>query len=167
MFENIKNFILTRFRTIYIFEAKRNNKKIKYKNLKLIKYDSFNLVKNVELKNYLIKEKKLGRFKLKQILLVLYYKKVFVCVGWMYEGSNWHISEINKKINIKNKLLLFDFFTKKKFRNKGYYQKILTLIKNFKTKKIFLIYCLKNNFASRAGILNSKFKLKGELSFYV
>ena len=70
-------------------------------------------------------------------------------MGWMYEGSNWHISEINKKINIENKLLLFDFFTKKKFRNKGYYQKILNLIKNFKNQKIFLIYCLKNNFASR------------------
>ena len=167
MFEDIKNFILARFRTVCIFEAKRNNKKIKYKNLKLIKYDSFSLIKNDELKNYLIKEKKLGRFKLKQILLVLYYKKVFVCAGWMYEGSNWHISEINKKINIKNKLLLFDFFTKKKFRNKGYYQKILNLIKNFETKKIFLIYCLKNNFASRAGILNSKFKLREELSFYV
>ena len=167
MFEDIKNFILSRFRTICIFEAKRNKNKIQYKNLKLTKYDSFNLIKNAELKNYLIKEKKLVRFKLKQILLVLYYKKVFVCVGWMYEGSNWYISEINKNINIKNKILLFDFFTKKKFRNKGYYQKILKLIRNFKTKKIFLIYCLKNNFASRAGILNSKFKLKGELSFYV
>ncbi len=167
MFEDIKNFILSRFRTICIFEAKRNKNKIQYKNLKLTKYDSFNLIKNAELKNYLIKEKKLVRFKLKQILLVLYYKKVFVCVGWMYEGSNWYISEINKNINIKNKILLFDFFTKKKFRNKGYYQKILKLIRNFKTKKIFLIYCLKNNFASRTGILNSKFKLKGELSFYV
>ena len=167
MFEDIKNFILSRFRTICIFEAKRNKNKIQYKNLKLTKYDSFNLIKNAELKNYLIKEKKLVRFKLKQILLVLYYKKVFVCVGWMYEGSNWYISEINKNINIKNKILLFDFFTKKKFRNKGYYQKILKLIRNFKTKKIFLIYCLKNNFASRTGILNSKFKLKGELSFHV
>ena len=72
MFDNIKNFILARFRTICIFEAKRNNKKIKYKNLKLMKYDSFNLIKDAELKNYLMKEKKLGRFKIKQILLVLY-----------------------------------------------------------------------------------------------
>ena len=47
MFEDIKNFILARFRTIDIFEAKRNNKKIKYKNLKLMKYEiSFNLIKN-------------------------------------------------------------------------------------------------------------------------
>ena len=113
MFEDIKNFILARFRTIYIFEAKRNNKKIEYKNLKLVKYDSFNLIKNSELRNYLIKEKKLGRFKLKQILLVLYYKKVFVCMGWMYEGSNWHISEINKKINIKTNCYFLIFSPKK------------------------------------------------------
>ena len=64
MFDNIKNFILARFRTICIFEAKRNNKKIKYKNLKLMKYDSFNLIKDAELKNYLIKEKKKADLKL-------------------------------------------------------------------------------------------------------
>ena len=73
MFDNIKNFILARFRTICIFEAKRNNKKIKYKNLKLMKYDSFNLIKMLNLRTTLLR-KKLGRFKIKQIFSALLQK---------------------------------------------------------------------------------------------
>ena len=163
MLEKIKNFILTRLRTVCIFESKKNKKLIKYKNFSLKKYNSFNLIKNTELKNILLKEKKIKRFDFKQILLVLYYKKVFVCMGWMYEGSSWHVTEVNKRIDIKNKLLLYDFFTKKKFRNKGFYSKTLNLIKNSKTRKVFLIYCLKSNIASKIGILKSNFELKSEL----
>ena len=84
-------------------------------------------------------------------------------MGWMYEGSSWHVTEVNKRIDIKNKLLLYDFFTKKKFRNKGFYSKTLNLIKNSKTRKVFLIYCLKSNIASKIGILKSNFELKSEL----
>ena len=29
----------------------------------------------------------------------------------MCHGKNWHITEINKDIEIKNKVLLYDFFT--------------------------------------------------------
>ena len=90
---------------------------------------------------------------------MLFYKKVFVCSGWIYEGSFWKITEINQQIEIKGKILLFDFFTLPKYRNKGFYSKILLLIKNMRTNKIFLIYCLKNNTASKIGILNSKFRL--------
>ena len=74
-------------------------------------------------------------------------------------GSFWKITEINQQIEIKGKILLFDFFTLPKYRNKGFYSKILLLIKNIRTNKIFLIYCLKNNTASKIGILNSKFRL--------
>ena len=81
-------------------------------------------------------------------------------MGWMNEGITWHIGEKNKKIDIKDKILLFDFYTLEKFQNKGYYNKLLNLIKNLKTKKIFLIYSLKRNKASVKGILRSNFKLK-------
>ena len=53
----------------------------------------------------------------------------------MYQGSIWNVSEIEKKINIKNKILLYDFFTVKEFRNQGNYSKILQLIKNLNTNK--------------------------------
>ena len=85
-------------------------------------------------------------------------------MGWMFNGSSWHIDEINKKIKLNGKILLWDFITFSKFRNKGFYCKLLLLIKNLNTKKFFLIYCLKNNNASKAGILNSQFKLKKKIN---
>ena len=88
-----------------------------------------------------------------------FLKNDLVCVGWMYVGRMWHITEIDCKIHIKNKILLYDFFTFEKFRNRGFYSKILILIKNLKTNKNFLIYCLSNNKASKRGIENSKFIL--------
>ena len=103
--------------------------------------------------------KKKKRFKKKQYLLVLYFKNNIVTTGWMYQGIKWHITEINKEIDIKNKVLLYDFFTFKEFRNKGYYAKILKLVRNFNTKKKFWIYCLSNNYSSKKGIENSNFKL--------
>ena len=164
---NLIEFILSNFRTVYVFESKKNKRYLKYKNFNLRLYNSFNSIKDQKLKKYLVKEKKIERFKIKQTLVVLFHKKNCVSTGWLYQGFNWHISEIGKKIDIKKKVLLFDFFTFSEFRNKGYYCKILRLIKNIKTKKTFLIYCLKNNKASKIGILNSGFKLKGKLSKYV
>ena len=76
----------------------------------------------------------------------------------MCHAKNWHITEINKKIKIKNKVLLYDFFTFKKYRNRGYYAKILKLIRNLNTKNKFWIYCLSNNYSSKKGIENSNFK---------
>ena len=91
---------------------------------------------------------------------MLFYKKNIVSIGWMYEGKTWYIEEVNKKITIKNKILLFDYKTFEKYQKKGFYVKILNLIKNMRTKKIFLIYCLKSNKASVKGIINSNFSLK-------
>ena len=75
----------------------------------------------------------------------------------MCHAKNWHITEINKN-QIKNKVLLYDFFTFKKYRNRGYYAKILKLIRNLNTKNKFWIYCLSNNYSSKKGIENSNFK---------
>ena len=77
----------------------------------------------------------------------------------MSQSIKWHISEIGKEIDVKNKILLYDFFTLKEFRNRGYYTKILRLIKNFNTNKKFWIYCLSTNYSSKKGITNSNFKL--------
>ena len=110
-------------------------------------------------------ENRKERFKNNQILFVLFYKKKAVSFGWMNLKSSWKITEINKIIFKKNTLILYDFFTDIKDRNKGYYTKILNLIKNIKTKNKFLIYCLKNNQSSKRGISKAKFilvdKMKG------
>jgi hypothetical protein len=159
MIKKIIISIFSYFRTIYVFESKKNLKLLAYKNFKLKKYDELKLIKDKEIINYIYQNKKNRRFNNKQSLFVLFFKKNIVSVGWMYQGKVWRISEINKKINIKNKILLYDFLVFKKFRNRGFYSVILNLIKNLKTSKLFLIYCLKSNEASKKGILNSKFKI--------
>ena len=159
MIKKLINNILSYFRTIYVFESKKNKKSLTYKDLKLKRYNKFGLINKRKLKDYINQEGKKKRFSHNQSLLVLYWKKDIVSVGWMYKGAKWKITEVNEEIYLKNKILLYDFFTFVKFRNKGFYSKILNLIKNIKTKKTFLIYCLKSNAASKKGILNSKFVL--------
>ena len=158
MIVKIKNFILSYIRTIYLFEAKKNQKKLKFKHFKLKIYKKLSLIKDKDLKKHLNFHQR-KRFQKKQNLLVLYFKNNIVSTGWMCHGTNWHITEINKDIEIKNKILLYDFLTFKEFRNKGYYAKILILIKNLNTNKKFWIYCLSNNYSSKKGIENSNFKL--------
>ena len=112
---------------------------------------------------YLKKGDKHLRFKKKQVLLVLFHNKKSVCSGWMNKTSSWLITEINKKINIRNTIILYDFFTFLNFRGKGYYTKILKLIKNIKTNKTFIIYSLKTNKKSCNGILKSNFIIKNKM----
>ena len=157
MIKELKNFILSYFRTIYLFEANKNQKRLNLKNFKLKIYKKFSSIKNKNLKKFLNSDKK-KRFRENQFLLVLYFKNNVVTTGWMYQGIRWRITEINKYIRIKNKVLLYDFFTFKEFRNRGYYAKILKLVRNFNTKKKFWIYCLSNNSSSKKGIENSNFK---------
>lgn len=147
------------FREIYLFESKKNKNNISFKNFKLLKYSKFDSIKEKNLIKYVKSGKKKKRFNCKHNLFALFFKKDLVCTGWMHIGQKWHITEIDYKINIKNKILLYDFFTFEKFRKRGFYSKILILIKNLKTKKNFLIYCLSNNEASKRGIKNSKFVL--------
>ena len=158
MIKGLKNFILSYVRTIYLFEANTNKKRLNLKNFKFKVYKKFRSIKNKDLKKFLSYEKK-KRFKEKQYLLALYFKNNIVTTGWMHHGINWHITEINKNIEIKNKVLLYGFFTFKEFRNRGYYAKILKLVRNLNTKKKFWIYCLSNNYSSKKGIENSNFKL--------
>ena len=165
MFKRIIKYLLTLFREVYIYESKENKKKIFYDNFFLKKYKSINSIKHKSIKKYLNNENRKERFKNNQILFVLFYKKKAVSFGWMNLKSSWKITEINKIIFKKNTLILYDFFTDIKDRNKGYYTKILNLIKNIKTKNKFLIYCLKNNQSSKRGISKAKFilvdKMKG------
>ncbi len=165
MFKKIIKYLLTFFREVYIYESKGNKKKVFYVNFYLKKYRSINSIKHKSIKKYLTNENRKERFKNNQILFVLFYKKKAVSFGWMNLKSSWKITEINKIIFKKNTLILYDFFTDIKDRNKGYYTKILNLIKNIKTKNKFLIYCLKNNESSKRGINKAKFilvdKMKG------
>ena len=131
--KNVRHY----FREIYLFESKKNKNNISFQNFKLLKYRKFDSIKEKKLIRYVISGKKKKRFNNKHNLFALFFKKDLVCTGWMYSGHKWLITEIDYKINVKNKILLYDFFTFEKFRKRGFYSKILILIKNLKKKKNF------------------------------
>lgn len=163
MIRKIFNFFISFINEIYVFESKRNKKNIKLKNFLLKKYTSLNQIKDYKIIRHLKKNNNYLRLKKKQVLLVLFYNQKSVCMGWMSKSSDWLITEINRKINIKNSIILYDFFTFPDSRNKGYYSNILKLIKNNKTDKTFIIYSLKRNKKSCNGILKAKFILKNKM----
>ena len=66
MIRKFKDFILTFFRTIYLFEANNNKKKLKLKNFKLVIIRKFFSIKNEDLKKLIDSEKK-KRFKKKKL----------------------------------------------------------------------------------------------------
>ena len=129
----------------FMFLSQNVIKNIKLKNFLLKKYTSLKQIKDYKIIHHLKKNENYLRFKKKQVLLVLFYNQKSVCLGWMSNSSEWLITEINRKINIKNSIILYDFFTFPDLRNKGYYSNILKLIKNIKTDKTFIIYSLKRN----------------------
>lgn len=163
MLRKIFNFFISFFNEIYIFESKCNKKNIRFENYFLKKYKVLSQIQDNKIIHHLKKDEKYLRFKKKQVLIVLFYKKKSVCSGWMNKGSNWLITEINKKINITNTIVLYDFFTFQNLRKKGYYIKILKLIKNIKTNKTFIIYSLKSNKKSCKGILKANFIFKSKM----
>ena len=165
MIKKFLKYLLAFFNEIYLFESYKNQKKISYRNYFLKKYNSKKKIKNKVVLEYLVRFNKFERFKNNETLLVLFFKKKAVCFGWLSKKSIWKITEINKIIFKKKTLILYDFFTEINLRNRGFYTKILNLIKNTKTRNKFLIYCLKNNESSKKGIKKAKFvlvdKLKG------
>lgn len=164
----IKSFllkILVYFRKINIYELKKNHKKIYFDDLELIEFNSIRKIKSKKIKLYLKTKNLFKRFVEKNVLLVLKKGKLDLAVGWKNCSIlQWKISEINKTIFFKNKIILFDFWVFREHRNKGYYSKMLLLIKNINTKKKFIIYSLSNNLMSIKGILKANFKLKNIIS---
>tara|TARA_B100001123_G_C15247783_1_gene1001586 strand:+ start:1072 stop:1575 length:504 start_codon:yes stop_codon:yes gene_type:complete len=153
------------FLTIYIFESGNKFDRINKKGTSIFFIKSLNKIKfNKNLKKYFDKsECKLDRFKKKSKFIGLKRKDEIICSGWIYFGNKWTIEEINKKITLNNKYLLYDFITEKKFRNMGYYKLLLKIIQNkFKRKKL-MIYSLSHNHNSIRAIENSGFKLLKKL----
>ena len=161
------SYLLSFFREVLIFESKGNSKVILFKNEKIKKFKSIKNIKEKLLIKHLKETKKIQRFNDNQLFCVLYHKNKVTCFGWMHDHPHFYISEINKHIRIVNSNILYDFFTIPKFRNKGFYSKLLRLIKNTKNKKKFVIYCLKNNIISKNGILKANFKLIKKINKYI
>jgi hypothetical protein len=154
---NLVNY-LKKLNLILFFVSSKKNKKVLHKNVRI------EIIKSDKKKNK-INNIKSERFKKKNLLIILKDKKNLIGSGWIYFGKGeWAISEIKKKIFIKNYYLLYDFNIIKKYRNMGYYSDFLTLIKKNFSKNSLCIYTTINNFYSLKGIRSSGFFLQKIIS---
>lgn len=156
--------LIAYFRQVNIYQSKKNNKKIFFRNLKLLKFNSIHQVKFKKIKLYLKNKNLIHRFSEGSVLFVLKKKNLLIGLGWQNSKKLfWDILEIRKKILFKNKIILFDFFIFNQYRKKGYYSKMLFLIKNQDVKRKFIIYALKTNKNSIRGILKANFRFKTKI----
>ena len=149
------------FLTVYIFESYSKFNKVNKKGTSIFFVRSANKARISKItKKYFEENKfKLNRFKEKSKFIGLKRRNEIICSGWIYFGNKWIIEEINKKITLNNKYLLYDFITEKKFRNMGYYKLLLKIIQHkFKRKKL-MIYSLSHKHKSIRAIEKSGFKL--------
>ena len=157
--------IIIYFRKVNIYQSKKNQKKIYFKNLKLIEFDSIKKIKSKKILFFLRKRNLIKNFTQGSKLLVLKKNNSLLALGWKNNTiSRWNISEIDKYVFFKRKIILFNFWVFKKYREKGYYSKMLYLIKNLNTKKKFIIYALDSNKISNKGITKANFKLINQIS---
>ena len=131
---------------------------IEKKIFKLVILKSKNEVSKFFFKNYFKKNYyKLKRLNLKFYFAALTNKKKILSSGWIYFGARWKITEVDKHVNLNRKYLLFDFETPKQFRNKGYYQLLLKLIRNKFINKRLAIYSFSTNKKSKRAIYKAGF----------
>ena len=149
------------FITIHIFESHIKFKKVNIKDLKISFIKNLNqLNANKKIKNYFNNSKfKFKRFKNKSVCLVIKRKMEIVSVGWIHYGNEWIIEEINKKIKLNKRYLIYDYITEKKFRNRGYFKLWLKIAQNKFINKKFIIYSLSHNYKSIKAIKKTGFKL--------
>ena len=170
MLSKIFTFLKSLYDSVIWFEIKNNKKNYRLKgNEKFIIIKSKNDRRLKIYKNYFndypSKKKRLSGGYIFFVLSKKHKTKLeILCTGWLYKGNEWIITEINKKIILKNVFLLFDFFTPKKLRNKGYYKKILIKIsQKYKNKKL-AIYSLDRNKQSLKAIKNAGFEFKKKIN---
>ena len=100
-----------------------------------------------------------NRIKNNEKLFFLLEDKKIICSGWATQKPLF-VSEKNKILDVKDGVILYDFYTKSDFRNKGYYQKLLIRILNYlEPNSKAYIYAFKSNIASNKAILKAGFNL--------
>jgi glycosyltransferase involved in cell wall biosynthesis len=169
-FSLIKKKVTKLFNVIYLYEHKNNfSSYTNSKSNKLIVVDSANKYQKINRKYHLnLSLEKIKRFYKKDILFLLIKNNQLISSGWStnYFTDSFYIEEIDKKIFFSKSIVLYDFFTDVRFRNKRFYQLLLKIIRNYFKNKKLVIYSLNSNFSSNKGIIRSGFVLKKKLSFF-
>ena len=104
-----------------------------------------------------------SRFSKGNILFYLYNENSYISYGWATrQTSPFFIDYFQMNIIMVNKtMILFDFYTNEKYRQKGYYNKILKHILDHEKEFNLIIYTAPSNYASIKGIESVGFERIG------
>jgi hypothetical protein len=167
------DFLFTFLKKIYRSSISLNNKLCFYNNLALqdsqielsssIKFcvcsNFAELVEAFRDSDHLIERYHYRRMKNKEKLYFFSENKKIICYGWSTQNP-LYVSEKNKILDVKDGVILYDFFTFEKFRNNGFYQKLLKKILNhLEPNSMAYIYALKSNIASNRAIVKAGFQV--------
>ncbi len=168
---NLKNFFRFKDNKINLFYIKKNSSFLINNNCKFSVIDNYNDYK-IFLRKYKINSSfnPESRFKDFGKFVFLYNSFDFLSYGWIYKftkESIFNLEEISIKIkSLNGNYILYDFLTNSKYRNKGFYKKLLNIIISILPRdSILLIYALSSNIASNKGILASGFNYLSTYSY--
>lgn len=162
LFRKIKKI----FTIIILFKNKKNliNINVSEKNYK--KINTIKKLSNIKFENFQFPNIFFERIKSKNELHYIYQNKKLISYGWSSKSRKFLISEIDCKINNNKNIIFFDFYTLKKFRNKGFYKKLLNkMLINFKHHECY-IFTTFLNLKSLKAINKSNFKFINFFSFF-
>ena len=155
------------FNTIYIFKVK--NLRSKISNDAKLNFYKINNADDLKKRNIKLNFNEFNRLNNKNTLLIINNNNdEVVCKGWMNYNihSPFFIEELDKYVFFKNSYVLYDFETKKKFRNKGFYKILLKLILNEYADNELIIYANPNNKFSISAIKKAGFSFMKKLYYF-
>lgn len=106
-----------------------------------------------------IKKYQYNRIRSGNILFCLIRDQELLCYGWNTRQDSFHVSEINRLLNNKNKVMLYDFFTPEKLRGHGYYTALLIKICAALSSEEIVIFAEQKNHASNKAIKRAGFSI--------
>jgi len=116
-------------------------------------YDLF-ILNNMKLEMYHYQ-----RIKDKNMFLCLVdERQEILCCGWSTFAPTFFVGEINKLIDNKSKMMLYDYVTPLAHRNRGYYTHLLTLIADTFKEHSPVIFAERKNIASNKAIMKAGFR---------
>lgn len=129
------------------------------KNTNFLLVDEYkNFIELLRNNNFLINRYQHARFNAGcYFYCLLDGNRKILCSGWGTRSEKFHISEINKTIQNKNTLMLYDFTTPDELRGNGFYKTLLKHICNKYRDEKIVIFAEKKNFASNRAIASVGF----------
>jgi len=92
-------------------------------------------------------------------LYALEREGVYVSFGWAMTSNKFHVGEVGGVVRLaRNVLWIWNCFTPPEYRGAGHYPTLLRGIRHALANPPTMIYCVRENRASRRGIMNAGFE---------